>query len=617
MSSLLHNATANPQQAQANKNRNLTKRILAQELKAGVSGIKAGTITGDMLTAGTITATSIAAGTITGSLIASGTILAGNIAAGTITSAQIAAFTIVAGNIAAATITGTQIAATTITASNIAASTITGAKIAAFTITAGLIQANTITAAQIQAGTITATEIATDTITATQIAANAITTSELASGSVTAAKIVAGTITSTEIASSTITGSNIAGSTITASKISISQLSALAADLGTITAGTVTGATVQTASSGKRVVISSGGITAYDGTGSTIALDFSTTTGNLTIKGAIQSGSTLPSGIVGSAEIANGSVTGTDIAGTTISASNIVSGTITTTQIAATTIVAGNIASGTITGTQIAATTIAAGNIVSGTITGTQLNATAIDAMTITGATLRTASSGARVEISGTAPVGIKKYDASGNVTVQLGSTDGLQLLGATTTTPPNDRTIQWLDGSSNVLTSLSTYVSGGVLATRIRSTAPASGVSQTTGDIGIVNAAGALAALSYGYNSIAGSFVSATAGSVSKNIIKSDGTSEFLQLISAANKRLATGTATLSYSAASTTTVTAAHGLGATPSFFIAVADRSSLGILTNVGMSADSTNLTIQGTRIDGAAGTGSVTVYWLAIG
>lgn len=78
--------------------------------------------------------------------------------------------------------------------------------------------------------------IQTDTITATQIAANAITASELAANSITAADILAGTITATQIAADTITGNEIVGTT----------LSAITADLGTITAGTLNGATMQT-----------------------------------------------------------------------------------------------------------------------------------------------------------------------------------------------------------------------------------------------------------------------------------------------------------------------------------------------------------------------------------
>lgn len=64
--------------------------------------------------------------------------------------------------------------------------------------------------------------------------------------------IVAGTILAANIAAGTITANEIATNTITANRLSVSQLSAIAADLGSITAGTITGALIRTASSGAR-----------------------------------------------------------------------------------------------------------------------------------------------------------------------------------------------------------------------------------------------------------------------------------------------------------------------------------------------------------------------------
>jgi hypothetical protein len=52
-------------------------------------------------------------------------------------------------------------------------------------------------------------------------------------------------------------------SSVTAAKISVSSLSAISADLGSITAGTITGALIRTAASGSRVEMTSSGIIAY------------------------------------------------------------------------------------------------------------------------------------------------------------------------------------------------------------------------------------------------------------------------------------------------------------------------------------------------------------------
>ena len=82
--------------------------------------------------------------------------------------------------------------------------------------------------------------IQTGTVTANQIAANTITAAKIAANTITAAKIASGTITATQIAANTITGAKIASKTITADKISVTSLSALTANLGTVTAGSLT-----------------------------------------------------------------------------------------------------------------------------------------------------------------------------------------------------------------------------------------------------------------------------------------------------------------------------------------------------------------------------------------
>lgn len=150
--------------------------------------------------------------------------------------------TIVASMISADTITANEIAANAITTSELNALSVTAAKIVANTITAGQIAANTITAAQITALTITANEIAATTITAAKIAAGTITANEIAANTITAAKIAAGTITGTELSATSIDGK------------------------------TITGATLQTASSGQRVVVrndGSGGIIEFFTSGAT------------------------------------------------------------------------------------------------------------------------------------------------------------------------------------------------------------------------------------------------------------------------------------------------------------------------------------------------------------
>lgn len=76
--------------------------------------------------------------------------------------------------------------------------------------------------------------------------------------------ITTGTITASRIAAGTITGDKIAANTISANKLSVDELSAITADLGSITAGTITGGLIQTAISGRRIVLEPDGLFMYD-----------------------------------------------------------------------------------------------------------------------------------------------------------------------------------------------------------------------------------------------------------------------------------------------------------------------------------------------------------------
>jgi hypothetical protein len=160
-------------------------------------------------------------------------------------------------------LSGANIVPGSITASeSIIGETITGNLIQALTIRTGNLEANIITADKINAGAVTAVAIAADSITAVKISAGAITASKISAGAVTAdtiaanaitsAKINAGAITANKISAGAVNADAIAANSITATNGKIQSLSA-----GVITAGTLVGRTVQTASSGTRVVMDS------------------------------------------------------------------------------------------------------------------------------------------------------------------------------------------------------------------------------------------------------------------------------------------------------------------------------------------------------------------------
>jgi hypothetical protein len=260
--------------------------ITAPDIDAGAvttAKIAADAVTAAQIAAGEIGSSELAAGAVVAGKIAALTIVAGDIAAGTITGAKIAATTIAAGNIVANTITASQIAANTLTATEIAANAITASELAANAVTAAKIlageiatshmTANTINGDRITANTLNANKIVANSITASQIQALTITAAEIAALTITGGKIVSQTITATQIATGTITASQIAAGTITASRIAAGTITANEIAAGTITASllsataidgkTITGAVMQTAASGERMVIrndGSGGI---------------------------------------------------------------------------------------------------------------------------------------------------------------------------------------------------------------------------------------------------------------------------------------------------------------------------------------------------------------------
>lgn len=103
-----------------------------------------------------------------------------------------------------------------------------------------------ITETQIADNAISTPKLAAGSVSTAKLAAFAVTANEIAANAITSAKIVAGAILSNAIATGAVTADKILAGAVTAAKISVSQLSALTADLGSITAGTITGVLIRT-----------------------------------------------------------------------------------------------------------------------------------------------------------------------------------------------------------------------------------------------------------------------------------------------------------------------------------------------------------------------------------
>lgn len=105
------------------------------------------------------------------------------------------------------------------------------------------------------------------------------------------------------------TGTQGTSGYVVAENIFVNNLSAISADLGTITAGTVTGATIQTATSGARIVLNASNLVGYDSLGNA-KTTLSGSTGVLTAVDAIISGTfTATVGAVGGFTIGPTSLT--------------------------------------------------------------------------------------------------------------------------------------------------------------------------------------------------------------------------------------------------------------------------------------------------------------------
>lgn len=399
--------------------------------------IAANAIVSDKIFAGAITTEKLAANSVTAEKIEAGAITAEKIFAESITAYHIGAYAITAGVIAAYAITTEKIAAGAVTANEIAANTIVAGNIDASAITTSELAADSVTSEKIVAGTIVASDIATDTLTANEIAANSITASELAANSITAADILANTITASQIAANTLTANEIAANAITASELAAGSVEAGKLATGAVQAGnvaagavqagqldaaaingmTITGATVQTSSSGARVIMDTVGIRAYQTDGTTKVLEFKISDGSLSVLGEIKSGSSLPADIVGSTQIVPATIVTGDVANATLLAGNIAAGTITANEIAGTTITANKIAAGTITSNEINVSSIAAATV----------TATYLAGKTITGGLIQT-SSGATTGIKLTT-TSLKSYDGT-NITYELDGSTGRVTVG-------------------------------------------------------------------------------------------------------------------------------------------------------------------------------------------
>lgn len=233
--------------------------------------IAAAAITAPKIDTGAITEAKVATGAITNTKIDTGAITEAKIAAGAVTntkigtdavsSAKILAGAVIAGKIAAGAVLTENLDALAVTADKIAANAITTVKIDALAVNASKIAASAIITEKLDALAVTAAKIAAGAIESEKIAAAAVTAGKLAAGSVITEKLDALAVTAEKIAASAVTSEKIYAGAVTAIKIDVSQLSAISANCGTLTSGTINGATIY--AGGGNVVLDADGISIY------------------------------------------------------------------------------------------------------------------------------------------------------------------------------------------------------------------------------------------------------------------------------------------------------------------------------------------------------------------
>lgn len=149
---------------------------------AGGTMIIDGSITAGLIAANAIQTSKLDAGAVTADKIQAGAVTTEKMTANSINGDRITAGTLNASKIVAGSITTTQMTANTINGDRIAANTLNASKIIAGTITTDRMTANTINGDRIQAGTLAADKIIANSISSAQIAAGAITADKLTVG---------------------------------------------------------------------------------------------------------------------------------------------------------------------------------------------------------------------------------------------------------------------------------------------------------------------------------------------------------------------------------------------------------------------------------------------------
>lgn len=207
--------------------------------------ISAGAVTANSLAVDAVTANAIAAGSVVAAKIAADAVTANAIAAGAITALKIAAGAVTADAIAADAVTANAIAADSITALKIKSGEISTSHIVALGLDADVIKFGTMSGDRITANTLNSGHIVTAGLDASVIKFGTMSGDRIVVNTLNADKIIAGSITTDRMTANSINGDRIATNTLNADRIITNTLTADKINGNTFTGKVLTGAVIQ------------------------------------------------------------------------------------------------------------------------------------------------------------------------------------------------------------------------------------------------------------------------------------------------------------------------------------------------------------------------------------
>ncbi|MGW7542136.1 hypothetical protein ACWGKQ_13585 [Streptomyces sp. NPDC054770] len=170
---------------------------------------------------------------------------------------------VIADDVLDGIVTTVKLADDAVTDAKVAVAAIDSAALADNAVTAGKIAAGQILARHLTVGSVQADALAASSVSADKIAANSVTTGKIAALAVTADQLAANSVTAAKIAVGSIDATHIKAGAITTDKL----------DANAINGKVITGATVQTATSGARIVLNASNLTGYGTGGSKIGIE--------------------------------------------------------------------------------------------------------------------------------------------------------------------------------------------------------------------------------------------------------------------------------------------------------------------------------------------------------